>query len=206
MACLILSTIVLAAIILRTYSVIRELRQKEVFFRAIIEHSTDFVFQVIKDHNVIYVNGPTEEILGVAKSTLLKKPWYSFIEKSDQIVFEKYLSEAEAQPDKTIHIDRIRLKNSDSSTAYCEGRILYSTDLHSFIVNWRHITDRVLAEQELLRTKRDLQTAIQLVTDGMRTRTEIRNASGVGNGKPGDSRITKSNTSSDRSCSFSGYG
>jgi PAS domain S-box-containing protein len=206
MACLILLTIVLTTVLLKTYPTIRELRQKEVFFKAIIEHSTDFVFQVIKDHNVVYVNGPTEEILGVPKTTLLEKPWYSFIDERDQPVFEKYLSEAEVQPDKTIHIDRIRLKNNDSSTAYCEGRIFYSTDLHSFIVNWRHITDRVLAEQELLRTKRDLQTAIRLVTDGMRTRTEIRNASGVGNGKPGDSRTTKGNTSSDRSRSFSGYG
>lgn len=165
-------------VVIQTIVIVYLLRRvrKEAFFEAILQNSTDLVFQVLsRDCSTVkYVNGPVKEIMGRSKDEILKKPWQTFVLRSDHAKVLSVLAQAETKPGKTFSIDQVRLTRPDASISYCEGRVIFSPQLNSYITNWRLITDRVLAEQDLLKAKNELQCALQLVKEGVVSQTKIK--------------------------------
>jgi PAS domain S-box-containing protein len=159
---------------------------RELFYQAIIERSTDLVFQVLTRDTarVEYINGPTVEILGRQKHEIILKPWGNFIYPEDHELIRAVFAQAEGEPERAFHVPEIRMQKPNGDLSYCEGTVVFLPEWDSFVANWRNVTDRVL-------TQRQLQAALNAMTEGVKARTEIHRQVLEISAYGGDSGLTK---------------
>ena len=138
-------------------------------YRTLVEQSTDGIFVIDRDGQIVEVNSAAVALLGHRPSALVGRAWRDLIPKEDLAAHP--LRFGELSPDRSMLFER-RLERSDGTTAAVEisaktladGRILHVA---------RDIGERLRAEEERARlverlelSRRDLEEAQQIAKIG----------------------------------------
>lgn len=145
------------------------LKQRETYFRALIEHSSDII-TVLDQGGVIQFESPSiERLLGYAQHELNGRIAFEFVHHEDlPAVTEKFrlLIERPGTP----QMAEFRFRHKDGSWRSLEGIGRATSDPEgrwSVIVNSRDITERKLAEAMLRTAQEKLRQALQASGTGL---------------------------------------
>jgi len=138
-----------------------ELRRREEYFRALIEHSLDIIFVVDKKGTINYVSPSVERFLGYKPADLIGKSGFRFIVPTDlpRAVYEF----GKAILTKEVVIpNSFRIRRKDGLECVLEGvgkNLLDNPSVGGFVMNVRDITGRRRAEEAL--RERELELGIK---------------------------------------------
>jgi len=135
-----------------------ELRIREEYFRALIEHSLDIIFVVDRKGTITYVSPSVERFLGYKPAELIGKSGFRFIVPSDvpRAVYEF----GKAILTKEVVIpNSFRIQRKDGVECVLEGvgkNLLDNPSVKGFVMNVRDITERRRAEEALRDREQEL--------------------------------------------------
>ena len=128
-----------------------ELKQSEERFRTLIENASDAVAVVRVDGIIIYESPSVERLLGYTPEELIGTQAFDLINPEDlhsiMPIYEEY---------KNIHgaaaTREIRIRTKDGSWLWCEivgQNLLDHPQIQGLVINYRDISDRIKAEEEI---------------------------------------------------------
>ncbi len=132
-------------------------------FRALTENTTDLSVIIGKDGTFQYVS-PSYRTLGYVPEQLMGKLPKKFVHPDDLPTFEQAFDQAQQHSGETLKMGAIRLQHKDGTYLYCEGLLTNLYDLPNvggIVVNCRDITERKLAEDEIIKVMNEIQKATQ---------------------------------------------
>jgi two-component system, NarL family, sensor histidine kinase UhpB len=136
-----------------------ELTKKDELFRSLIEHSSDGISLLDGSGNVLYESPSMHRIFGYDAGRELREDFFRFVHPDDLSRVRKAFSHLAGNPGE-ISINEVRVKHSDNSWRWIEtvGHNLLSDDkVGAIVVNYRDITERKIAEEELRRSQEQLR-------------------------------------------------
>lgn len=140
----------------------KALREKEEYFRSLIEHSSDVIAILNAEGNIIYESPAHQTVLGYSPGYLIDKNAFEFVHPDDQTkiieIFEKYLS----SPNVIVPVE-FRFRHADGSWRNIEGigkNLLNHPSVNGIVVNYRDISDRKKAVLENVRLQKLLSNII----------------------------------------------
>jgi PAS domain S-box-containing protein len=137
------------------------LQAKERRFRALIEHSTDGIFLCGKDLRTTYVSPSFERITGYAPSDLLGKKTHWLIHPEDLPAVSasvEALAKTPGQSRPLLH----RVLTKWNTYIWLEStavNLLEQPEVEAIVFNFRDVTEKVRAEQELKLARRQAEVA-----------------------------------------------
>ena len=132
------------------------LSQSEERFRALIEHSSDFILLADADGKVSYVSPSAERVVGCSAQEIVGKS-------------HAELAHADDRPEQALQMARLlevpgcivtllfRFRRADQTWLWLEGtakNMLDDQRVRALVVNYRDVTARVRLEQELLQSRK----------------------------------------------------
>ncbi|MDY6794949.1 MAG: PAS domain S-box protein [Actinomycetota bacterium] len=144
----------------------RALRESEVYFRALIENSSDVITVINADGTIRYQSPSIERITGYSPEVYIGNDitlFFSLIHPDDvarvKEVFNQYMEGTYAGP-----YMEFRIKHKDGSWRFVEAvgsNLLDNPAVHGIISGWRDITDRKRAEEALLKSEERYRTTFE---------------------------------------------
>ncbi len=150
------------------------LRSSEEHFRALIENSHDVIVVTDKEGNITYESPSIERILGYKPEDLIGKNGFQFIHSDDVVEVYETFSEVIAHPENT-HSIVLRIQHMDGSWRFVEAitqNLLNDPIVTGIIVNFRDITDRRQAEEDLTEYRKHLEDLVEERTSDLRRSNE----------------------------------
>jgi PAS domain S-box-containing protein len=147
-----------------------DLRAREAWWRALIEHSADMIAVVDRDGKFLYVSPSVERILGYSAnelSTLGPFEWLRVLDDHDpkSIYWRDRLKTGQRlSPDEFGTPLEIRIRNKAGTWYWLEvilTRLVDVPAIQGVVVNAREITARVEAEKSLFAANENLQALIR---------------------------------------------
>ena len=135
------------------------LRSTEQHFRALIENSVDAISLCGPDGTIIYASPSTSQVLGYTPDELTRFNAFDLIHPDDKAMMAKHMSELIQSPGVSIRIEA-RLRHKDGSWRWLEGtqrNLLEEPSVGAIVNNYRDITGRKQAEEQLRGTTEDLR-------------------------------------------------
>lgn len=145
------------------------LRQREAYFRALIEHSSDIITVLDSDGTIRFESPSFERSLGYAQHELDGRIAFEFVHPDDlPVVTEKFRLLLE-QPGRSETADfRFRHKNGSWRTFEGIGRAIRDAEGRcSVIVNSRDMTDRKQMEEAVRESEERYRTLVELSPSGV---------------------------------------
>lgn len=142
------SKLIVAATVSQDRQKGQEIRDKERWFRTIIEKSTDGVALLDTKATILYASPSTKQILGYTSQELVGTSGLSLVHPEDIERVSKILSRVIATPNTPI-ITEFRFKQKNGSWAWIEttGRNLITDPvIHAIVINYRDISERMNLE------------------------------------------------------------
>ena len=139
-----LITVMLAAMISKS-------RLSEQRFRDLIEHSFEGIALLNNKAEVYYASPSTKQVLGFSPVDLINKEWVTVVNKDDRERVRILLTELVNTKGKTINIET-QANKKDGKIIWLEctaTNLLDEPSVQAIVVNYRGITDRKQAEQNL---------------------------------------------------------
>ncbi|HEX2832481.1 MAG TPA: EAL domain-containing protein [Thermoanaerobaculia bacterium] len=141
----------LTAAMLERGRVDRELAQTQQRFRSLVENSSDGIL-LVNDRGVIeYASPSTVRLLGRPDSELVAAKLTSLLHPDDVVKVNRNHSQLLTAFATSVH-DEIRVKHANGSFRYMEAvaqNLLNDTAVNAIVINYRDITERRQAEQQL---------------------------------------------------------
>jgi two-component system, NarL family, sensor histidine kinase UhpB len=137
----------------------KELAKKDELFRSLIEHSSDGVSLLDGSGRVVYESPSMHRIFGYDAGTEHREDFFRYIHPDDLVRAKRAFSRLAGSPGG-IFYNEVRVKHSDNSWRWIEtvGHNLLSDDkVGAIVVNYRDITERKRAEEELRRSQEQLR-------------------------------------------------
>jgi PAS domain S-box-containing protein len=143
------------------------LQQREAYFRALIEHSTDAVALFGVDGRVQYGSPATTSVLGYTIEEFVGRNAFEFIHADDQAEVAQKLEQIVASPNAAVQVEA-RVRHADGTWRHLEGtftNLLADPAVGAIVNNYRDITERkrmeaALADERALLARRiDERTA-----------------------------------------------
>ncbi|MBI3509304.1 MAG: PAS domain S-box protein [Bacteroidetes bacterium] len=128
-----------------------ELRKNEGRFRTLIENNYDAITLNDSRGMPLYQSPSTERMLGWTLEERKEIPGFSFMHPDDRERLLKIFNEAVANPGQSVHSTH-RLQHKDGHYIWTEGFItnmLHNKDVRALVSNFRDITERKNAEEEI---------------------------------------------------------
>jgi len=150
----------------RTLDLIRENDRR---FRALIENSSDLICLLDKDARIVYASPNTERVLGYDLDDYIGKNAFDFVHSDDVAHTRQLFSRSLESPGETIPF-QFRKKLKDGTYLWMEAygkNLLDDETIRAIVINYRDITERKLAEQELILQKTYFQQLFENSPEGI---------------------------------------
>lgn len=131
------------------------LRESERRFRALIENSSDLIALIDAKANILYASPSTTRILGYEMEEYAGKNGFDFMHPDDKRETMDILQKLLKNPGMTI-TTQYRLKHKDGRWLWVESsgtNLLHEPSIGAVVINYRDITERKRAEEEILLQK-----------------------------------------------------
>jgi PAS domain S-box-containing protein len=141
------------------------LENSERRFRALIEHSSDAIGMMDRDGTVVYESPASWNMLGYAPNELTGRQIYDFVHPDEKDEDMKIFSELLNHPGASI-AGQFRFKHRTGSWRWLDvvaTNLLHEPAVNAIVLNYRDITERKLAQEELYRS----QQMLRLVLDNI---------------------------------------
>ena len=144
------------------------LRRDEVLLRAVLEHGTDAIALLAADGTMQYASASTRRVLGLAPESLTGRNVLDLVHPDDRSRAGNWLRGLAARGGTTT--GRVRMVRGDGGWVWVEAvatNLLAEPDVGAIVVNYRDITDRQRAEDEITRSMSVLRATLESTTDGI---------------------------------------
>jgi len=144
------------------------LRREKALLRAVLEHGADAIALLAADGTVQYASPSTDRILRRPPEALLGRTVLDLVHPGDLPEARDGLRRLARQGGTTT--GRVRLRRSDGTWVWVEAiatNLLAEPDIGAIVVNYRDITDRQRAEEEITRSMSVLRATLESTTDGI---------------------------------------
>jgi PAS domain S-box-containing protein len=131
------------------------LRESERRFRAMIENSTDLIALIDEKGNILYASPSTTRILGYELEDYVGKNGFDFMHPDDKHATAEMLSKLLKNPGMTIST-QYRTRHKDGRWLWIEAsgtNLMDEPTIGAIVVNYRDITERKRAEEEIMLQK-----------------------------------------------------
>ena len=152
-------------------------------YRALVERASDLAMLAAADGTILYASPVVERLFGFTREQVQELTGLDFIHPADLpgrvVAWERLV----ASPLGTVEVGRFRVRDVSGGYRHVDQRatnLLDDPDLGAVAISLQDVTDRVAADEELVRSRRDLErltTAQQRLLDRYRVAVE---ASGLG--------------------------
>lgn len=146
-----------------------ELIRNKKRFQAMVENSKDIVVILNEEGTPTYVSPSVKGILGYSVEEALEMNINTAIHPDDLPVILTDIQNALENPDEPVQGLPARIRHKDGSWRWVEGvltNLLDDESVNGIVDNFRDVTDRVLAEQDLIKANLQYESLIQTV-DGI---------------------------------------
>jgi PAS domain S-box-containing protein len=136
-----------------------KLRSREQHFRALIENSSDAIALIGPDGAIMYASPSTPQVLGFTPEELVHFNAFEIVHPEDKNRLEKAISVLVQYPGVSIRLET-RVRNKEGSWRWLEGtlrNLLEEAGVGAIVNNYRDITGRKRAEEQLRGTTEDLR-------------------------------------------------
>ncbi|MDR7467821.1 MAG: GAF domain-containing protein [Armatimonadota bacterium] len=144
------------------------LRRESALLHAVLEHGTDAIVLLAADGTVQYASPSTRRILGHPPEALVGGSILDLVHPDDRLPARSGLRRLAARGGTTA--GRVRLRRDDGTWAWVEAvatNLLDEPEVGAIVVNYRDITDRQRAEEEITRSMSVLRATLESTTDGI---------------------------------------
>lgn len=129
------------------------IRESELRFRALIENSTDGIVLIDAAARIRYVSPSTSRLLGFSDTELLGRRIDEFVHPVEVDTVRDNHARILASPSEPIH-DEVRVRTGSEAWIHLGAtatNLLHEPNVRAIVINYRDITERRQAEQELER-------------------------------------------------------
>jgi PAS domain S-box-containing protein len=157
------------------------LRSRERHFRALIEHSHEFISILDASGTLLYANDAHERVLGFSPSTQVGSNAFERMHPDDQAQVADIFARLVRQPGGTALV-RFRWQHANGTWRWLESlgtNLLDDPDVRGVVVNSRDATDSVLAEERLRQSEQRFRAMIERSSDMLSLHHEDGRASYV---------------------------
>jgi PAS domain S-box-containing protein len=147
-----------------------ELGEKDKRFKALIENITDLISLVDENGKIIYASPSISKILGYKVEDYEKKNLFDFICEEDAPAARKLFEEVLSEPGKIVSDVQFRFRHSDGHLMWHEAtahNLIDDPTIRAIVVNYRDITERKKAEQEIILQKSYFQQLFENSPEGI---------------------------------------
>lgn len=145
------------------------LRESEKRFRALIENSADMIALLDRDGVLLYSSPSANRILGYDVGEYINKNVIELVHPEDKQLISNTLQELTKQAGKTAN-SQIRIKNKNGNWLWIEltgSNLLEEPTIEAVVVNYRDISERKKAEEELILQKSYFQQLFENSPEGI---------------------------------------
>ncbi|MEO8514831.1 MAG: PAS domain S-box protein, partial [Ignavibacteria bacterium] len=147
-----------------------ELSEKDKRFRALIENITDQISLVDENGNIIYASPSVTKILGYTADDYIGKNIFDFINEDDKETADKLFEEVLSEHGNIVNNVQLRFRNNDGKWMWHEAtahNLISDPAIGAIVFNYRDITDRKKAEEEILLQKSYFQQLFENSPEGI---------------------------------------
>jgi PAS domain S-box-containing protein len=147
----------------------RNLEENEARYRTLIENGSDVIFVLSSEAKPTYISPSIENVLGYTQEEAYNMDLMEVVHPDDISIIQTELEKCMGKPGEPIKVTPARMMHKDSTYRWCEGTItnmLHDPAINGIVDNFRDITDRIEAEQEILESKDQYQSLVQTI-DGV---------------------------------------
>ena len=129
------------------------LESREKYFRALIENNIDAIAVISDSGKVLYQSPASFKILGFSAKELTDENIFEFVHPEDQAKSLGLFTQLVENPGKPVS-GEIRFQNKDGAWRWVEAigtNLLTDSNVQGIVVNFRDITDRKQAEEQIQR-------------------------------------------------------
>jgi PAS domain S-box-containing protein len=140
-----------------------ELIRREKYFRALTENTLDIFCILSREGRFLYASPSIERALGYAPEELQGKNAFAQVHSEDLPSVQETFQEAIEHPERTVKI-QFRFQKKDGAWKRLEligQNRLNDPDIGGVVTNWRDVTDRWRAEEELRRSEEQYRLLFQ---------------------------------------------
>ncbi len=140
-----------------------ELDRREKYFQTLTENSLDILCILSREGYFLYASPSIERVLGYTPEELRGTDAFSHVFSEDLPPVRKALNEAIEYPDRTVKI-QFRFQTKERVWKHLElvgQNRLADPEAGGLVTNWRDITDRWRAEEELRRSEKQYRLLFQ---------------------------------------------
>lgn len=139
-----------------------KLKQSELHFRALIHNITDAIILINANNELIYQSPSVERITGFVMEDSKNKTVFEFIHPDDLNKSLEFFQKVVANPGIPLN-NSYRVLHKHGHYIWIEGTItnlLHDESVKAFIVNYRDITERKIAETEIANLNESLERKV----------------------------------------------
>jgi len=152
-----------------------ELREREEWFRSLIEYANDIITILEEDATMKYQSPSIERILGYDPEENLGDNAFEWMHPDDRVEMAELFAESVGS-DEPIRTGEYRLKHKDGSWRYMESIGIDRREdpaVGGIVINSRDVTERVKREKELERQNERLEKFASIVSHDLRNPLNI---------------------------------
>lgn len=145
------------------------LRKSEELFRTIIEKSNDVISLVGRDGNTLYVSPSVKRVMGYYPVERVGRPFHEIIFPEDRAKALGYFDYILKHPGEAVTA-RARVLHKEGMWRELEGTAvnhLDNPDVGAIILNYRDITEKVLAEERALENQERYRSLVESMPDAV---------------------------------------
>jgi PAS domain S-box-containing protein len=138
-------------------------RRSENWFRSVIENASDVIAIVSADGFLVYDSPAIKHVLGYEPAALIGRPLTDLIHPDDQATVTGAYAEVLARPGTVVAIE-FRIRHSEGHWLTCEAicnRPIDDSSIDGIVLNFRDVSERKSAEEQLREAKEVAETANQ---------------------------------------------
>ncbi len=148
----------------------KELRQSEAKYRLLVENSYDVIWALNADLLLTYISPSWKRMLGYESSTMIGKPFQHIVHPDDVALCEYYLRQA-IETREYVTGPEYRIRHADGTWQWhiAGGNAVFADDgsLTYLIGFSRDVTERKLAQEELIWKTAFLEAQVEATLDGI---------------------------------------
>lgn len=147
-----------------------ELGEKDKRFRALIENITDLISLVDGSGKIIYASPSITKILGYDVNKYENSEIFDYIAEEDLPVAKKLFEEVLSSPGNIVSNVQFRFRHADGHLMWHEAtahNLTGDSTIGAVVVNYRDITERKKAEQEIILQKSYFQQLFENSPEGI---------------------------------------
>ncbi|HRF65410.1 MAG TPA: PAS domain S-box protein [Ignavibacteria bacterium] len=147
-----------------------ELTEKDKRFRALIDNITDLISLVDASGKIIYASPSVTKMLGYEDENYTGRNIFDFINDEDRHSAENMFREVLTEEGKIVNNIQLRFRNKNGDWIWHEAtahNLINDPSIRAIVFNYRDITERKKAEQEILLQKSYFQQLFENSPEGI---------------------------------------